>query len=344
MHQSERVEIRHMDKEQQASFRPAALMGGGHVQTIAGVLFSRRRDENTEESRTSVMHTVHLSDGDAIVLHEDANHVTLGDANCILLIHGLGGCALSAYMLRISQKLLRLGYRVFRMDQRNSGEAFGLSSKPYHAGRSEDVEAALLKMQHLYPSTRRAVAGFSLAGNMTLKFLGEQGTEASRLVDCAIAVNPPVELEECVQTLRKGVGRLYDRYFLRILKTQVLKSDRLAPAARERFSVREPRGIFEFDEIFTAPVSGFQSALDYYEKCSGARFVATVRTPLLLMAADNDPLIPINSFPDVNGHDKITFLRSRSGGHLGYFGRRVGGDRRWMDARVIEWIERHLPN
>jgi predicted alpha/beta-fold hydrolase len=284
------------------------------------------------------LHTVTLADGDQIVLHDDCPAGWQAGGRTALLIHGLSGCYISPYMVRISRKLCARGVRSFRMDLRGCGAGFGLARLPYHSGRSDDAAAALRHIQQLCPGSPTTLIGFSLGGNITLKLVGESAGILPANLDRAVAVCPPVDLLECVRGLAKGVNRLYDRHFVTTLNRQVAQLQTLMPDAPRLPGNKLPKGVFEFDDVFTGPVCGFGSALNYYALCSSAQFVPAIRLPTLILAAANDPLVPANVFADLRLPASVTLCLPRSGGHLGFIARRNGDpDRHWMDWRVVDW-------
>jgi predicted alpha/beta-fold hydrolase len=265
-------------------------------------------------------------------------------------------------MGRIAGKLQARGVRTFRMDLRGCGAGLTLARYPYHSGRSADAMAALQVIRGLCPGSPLSLIGFSLGGNITLKLLGEAPQAVPSELQRAVAVCPPVDLRACVESLRRGINRLYDRYFARLLRRQLIVRQRAHPATivppgwpgsndnqpapvesvrrgvAGRSTIRYPRGILEFDEAFTAPVCGFGTADNYYRLSSSAQFIPAIRVPTLILAAADDPLVPCEPFQRLNLPQSVCLQMTGSGGHLGYLGR--GGtdpDRRWMDWRIVDW-------
>jgi len=314
-------------------FAPHPLFPSGHLQTLAGVYWPI--PGATESAR---LHTVTLPDGDQIILHDNCPDGWQPGDRTALLIHGLSGCYTSPYMVRISRKLCARGVRSFRMDLRGCGAGVGLAHFPYHSGRSEDAAAALKQIQEICPGSPTTLIGFSLGGNITLKLVGESVGALPENLDRAIAVCPPVDLHACVLGLAKGVNRLYDRHFVTALNQQVTRLQTILPDAPRLPDRKLPRGVFEFDDVFTAPVCGFGTALNYYRLCNSAQFVPAIRIPTFILAAANDPLVPAQVFSELRLPPNVKLCLPRSGGHLGFISRRNGDpDRHWMDWRVVEW-------
>lgn len=325
-------------------FEAHPLLRNGHAQTLAALFCKREQfDEQTRQCEVA------LPDGDTIVLHDDCPEGWQTGGPVALLIHGLAGCHASPYMRRIASKLRAKGVRTFRMDLRGCGAGLALAKRPYHAGRSGDALAALSAIAALCPHSPVTLVGFSLGGNIALKLLGERPADVPANLRRAIAICPPIDLARSVQAIGRGANRLYDRYFARLLARQV--ADRLAvapqslvpadwpqPNAKLQKSRRLPRGIAEFDEVFTAPLSDFVSAANYYRLCSSARFLTRIEVPTLIVAAADDPLVPVGLFEDAAVSQAVALYIAPRGGHLGFISRGRGDpDRRWMDWRVVDW-------
>lgn len=341
------------------AFLPHPLIRGGHLQTLAAVFMRQKHP-----AEQALQRVVALDDGDQLVLHDDCPADWKPGDRAALLIHGLAGNHSSPYMRRIAGKLRARGLRTFRMDLRGCGAGIALARYPYHSGRSPDAAAALRAISALCPGSSLSLIGFSLGGNITLKLLGEDPKAVPSELKRAVAVCPPVDLKACVESLRRGVNRLYDRYFARLLRQQVAERQRVlpetivpagwpgspadpgAPSSDSRRTngqngtrpALSPRGVAEFDEAFTAPVCGFGTADNYYRLSSSAQFVPAIQVPTLILAAADDPLVPGVSFERLDLPADVTLQITRHGGHLGYLARHgTDPDRRWMDWRVVDW-------
>ncbi len=206
-----------------------------------------------------------------------------------------------------------------------------------YAGRRPSKDCLL---DDSIPGSPTTLIGFSLGGNITLKLLGESANDLPPQLDRVVAVCPPVDLLHCVQSLARGVNRFYDRHFVRLLLKQIETQRCLIPDAPTLDARQRPRGVFEFDDAFTAPVCGFGTAANYYRLCSSAQFIPAIQVPTLILAAADDPLVPGAIFAALAVPPAVTLHMTRSGGHLGFIGRRNGDpDRRWMDWRVVEFAQ-----
>lgn len=319
-------------------FRPHPLLRSGHLQTIA-TSFSPR----PEIPYRARQRQVELPGGERLVLHDDRPESWRPGDRCVLLLHGLGGCYLSPYMMRMAAKLNARGARTFRMDMRGHGAGATLAWSPGHAGRSEDAAAAVQCIVDLCPASPLAVAGVSLGGNILLKWLGEAGADAHPQVDRALAVAPPIDLLACCQLIRRWRSRLYDRAFVKELLGQVAERRDHWESLRTLDWSRPPRTLFEFDDRVTAPLSGFRDAMDYYANASAASKLAGIAVPTLILTAADDPLVPPYLFEQAERSEFVQLHVTRHGGHVGYIARRgLDPDRRWLDWRVVDWATAEL--
>ena len=203
-----------------------------------------------------------------------------------------------------------------------------------------DRRGAVQAVERLCPGAAISIVGFSLSGSLLLRYLGDGQMEHSRSLFRAVAVCPPLDLRYCVQQLeRTRAGQRYDWYFVRQLLEQVSGSTQWRddiPLARMK---RLPRRLYDFDDLYTAPASGFESADDYYEFASAAPHMHRIRIPVTVLAAADDPLVSVDPICRARPSESVSLCLTEHGGHLGYIGREgPDADRRWMDWRVMDWL------
>ncbi len=323
-----------VDRKSDNSFQPHPLLRNAHAQTIAATILRRKQFPYRAQQ-----HLVDVEQGDRIVLHDDCPDTWQTDDRVVVMVHGLGGSHESAYMIRIAAKLNALGVRTFRQDLRGCGAGAPLAREPFHSGRSADTGAALQFVKQLCPGAPVALLGFSLGGNVVLKLLGELGADKGHAIDIAITVCPPIDLARSCRHLIQPRNRFYDRRFVTHLLQQYAERRRLFPDAASPEQLELPRNLWDLDAKLTAPICGFRSAEDYYDRSSAGRFLSSIRVPTKILIARDDPLVPSAQFSDANFPGNIQLCITEHGGHLGFIGRRNGhADRRWMDRRVIDWI------
>jgi predicted alpha/beta-fold hydrolase len=325
--------------DQRDLFLPPLIMRNGHVQTLAGTyLFGRWTGHRVLIPITSTTGEITLSDGDRLVYHDDCPADWQPGDRVALLLHGLAGSHLSPYMTRIAGKLNKQKVRTFRLNWRGCGTGMAVARYPYHSGRSEDVLAMIAELQTRCPNSAINLIGFSMGGNIALKLLGEAGAVSSGTAGIAraVAVCPPIDLLTTVESLRSGLASWYDAYFAKECIRNVRQRQQANPNAiiPEGWFSQLPRTMREFDETFTAPICGFASSAAYYARCSANQFLPTIAVPTLVIAAQDDPVVPYDPFLAAVLSPAIKLKAPRHGGHMGFVS---ASGPSWLDQQIIDW-------
>jgi len=320
-------------------FIPALGLRNGHLQTLWGTVAAR-----LPKFPGTVQRKVRVPNDDYVVLHDDEPTTWKRGQLIVLLLHGLSGCHGSAYMMRAAAKLIARNIRTFRLDHRGCGASAGLARHPYHAGRVEDLQAALETIERLSPDSPLALVGFSLSGNLILRYLGDSSWHHSHNLVRAVAVCPPIDLSFSVRDLwNSRSGERYDWYFTRRLIDQLSGSSLWRADVPLATVERLPTRLYDFDELYTAPASGFSSADDYYEFASTKKWIEHIRVPTTVLASQDDPLVSSKPLADIDWPRDVELHLTDHGGHLGFVGKKgIDADRRWMDWRVIDWLKKYL--
>ncbi len=307
-------------------------ISGGIAQTIVGSQF--RGTGLNQPPRTC--HNLRLDDHARTVLYE----IEPQDETkpIILLAHGMGGCSESGYIKRISIKLWKLGYGVFLINHRGSGPGMGLSSRLWNGGVSDDFAKMIDFVIQRYPEKVLMPIGFSLSGNILLKYLGE-GRSIPAKVAGAIAVNPPIDLRISSAIIsRKWSCAVFNQYYMKLIRSQAIAIAKQFPNALS--PLKNLKTIWDFDVSYTAPAGGFKDVDDYYDQCSSMHYLKGIGIPTSILCARDDPFIPPGLFDQVEMSEWVTLYNPEKGGHMGYIANNLTphGDRRWMDYAVLEWI------
>jgi predicted alpha/beta-fold hydrolase len=314
-------------------FEPHPWLWNGHLQTIAA-----RYLTGPSIRLRSTYHEIELADSDRLSVLVSTPAGWSPGRPSALLVHGLGGCARSPYVVRVAARLVGLGIRAIRMNLRGAGSGFGSARGFYHAGRTSDLRAVADWLNQRTPGSPIALVGFSLGANLVLKLAAEAATEPLDSLDCVLAANPPIDLAACCREIRRRENRIYDRNFLRNLCAEVARLHAVFPELGP-VPLSEIRSLFEFDDLYTAPRNGYQGAGDYYDQNSSAPLIPQIRVPGLVVHAEDDPFIPADSFRQVAFPPGLALELNSKGGHLGYFSRNDwDGDRRWLEARLASWL------
>jgi predicted alpha/beta-fold hydrolase len=307
-------------------FWPKPPWFGGDLQTLRNAL-GKERPGLTPWPGTSLHFPTADGSGDVLqgVLHRpDYSR----ERPLVILLHGLTGCIDSIYMLRTTETLLRRGWPVLRLNLRGAGASRSLCRRDYHAGASGDLRAVLRQMDGGLAAHGLVLVGFSLGGNIALKYLAEEGGRAPVLG--AATVSAPIDLKAAQLRLMARRNRGYHDYLLARAKTCFLLS------RAERAAIGT---IYDFDELVTAPRNGFAGADDYYRGASAAPLLNEIRVRTLLISASNDPWIPSAAYRaiDPRANRRMTVLLPRGGGHVGFHG--IGHPGTWHDRCIGLFLE-----
>ena len=308
-------------------FHPPVWLRNGHVQTIVGALVRSRGAITFRRER------LELADGDFL----DLDWMQSSRDRLAIVSHGLEGRSTNGYIRGIAAALAEDRWDVLAWNFRGCGGEPNRLPRFYHSGETQDLAEVIRHGARNYSTI--ALVGFSLGGNVTLKYLGE--TPSHPAVAAAVAISVPVDLAACAAILdsRRG-NRVYLRRFL---KTLIAKAEAKAVRFPDQFDAGGPRGICsiaEFDERFTAPLHGFSSAADYWARSSALQYLHRVAVPTLLLNAQDDPFLAPSCFPKADATaNRMLFLETpRFGGHVGFLHVRKGL-RRWSDARAVQFLQ-----
>lgn len=288
----------------------------GHLQTIAAALAPRRRPAFVRERWDT-------PDGDFI----DVDFA--GEGRPLVLFHGLEGCSHSHYVRLLAPAFAEAGWRVAIPHWRGcSGEPNRLP-RAYHSGDSAEVDWLLGRF-----SAPLDAIGVSLGGNALLKWLGERGDDARRVVRRAVAVSAPLDLAAAAGALDRGLNRLlYTRMFLNSLKTKSLAQLARFPELFDGARLARARSFHEFDELYTAPLHGFRDAAHYWSASSSGTWLGHIRVPTLVINARNDPFLPERALLAAarGAAPCVTLEFPRAGGHVGF----AAG---WLKRRLLDFL------
>jgi predicted alpha/beta-fold hydrolase len=292
------------------AFNPAWWLPGRHLQTIIPTRWPAPALPGPTETLD-----VPVADRSAVRLRIDRPDAAA--KGTLLLIHGMGGSADSKYMRHSATQALARDWTVARMNLRNCGATEALSQTLYNAGQSDDVGYVLDALTEARCPHPLAAMGFSLGGNILLRYAAR--AEHDCRADAVAAINPPIDLERCASELERPVNRLYQLYYVKQLRAQldaVLRVRELTWAPPRPNRIRSVR---EFDDLYTAPDAGYPTAEAYYAASSAGPCLGQMRRPALILSAANDPFVPAEIFSAHHGLATIRFIHPERGGHCGYW-------------------------
>ncbi|HTU23311.1 MAG TPA: alpha/beta fold hydrolase [Gemmataceae bacterium] len=313
-------------------FQPLPLLRNPHIQTVLAALVPGVDCPLPDERSI-----VRLADGDSLVLHNNTPPGwKLGDS-LALLVHGLSGSHLSSHIRRLAALLLERRVRVVRMDLRGAGAGLELARGVYHAGRSDDIRAVLAELHTWSPRSPLLLIGLSLGGALSLRLAGEAAKHPVPGLARVAAISPPIDLPRCSALLSLPKNRFYEDNFIRDLLFAARQRQRHFPDLPPLSFPRRRLTMRMFDDLYTAPRSGFADALDYYRRASCAPLIPHIQMPALILTARDDPFIAFEPFEELKAPPHVLVRIVEHGGHIGFLGWDGFGGIRWAERRIVEW-------
>jgi predicted alpha/beta-fold hydrolase len=309
-------------------YRPAWFVPGRHLRTLWGKFVRRRPKVPTTIERWAT------PDEDLLSIHRLRGGP---DKPALVLLHGLEGSPDSHYARGLLARAHALHWSAVAVVFRTCGGEMNSARRFYHSGETSDLDFVV---RHLTSETRDipiVLAGFSLGGNVLLKWLGEHGAEVPETVRAAAAVSVPYDLARGSRYINQGFSRIYERHFLRSLSRKATLKRKRFPDIAPTVDFATLRTMWEFDDAVTAPVHGFRDARDYYERSSSLRWLSRIRVPTLLLGARDDPFLPAEVLDEVGDvareNPALQCEFFDRGGHVGF----IGGNLPWRPLYWAEW-------
>lgn len=316
---------------------------GGHAQTIWSALVARR----TRSGRPDyVRERWDTPDGDFL----DVDHlkVPLGRAlpaerPLLVVFHGLEGSSRSHYSEAFAETAQQRGWACAFPHFRGCSGDVNLAPRAYHSGDFAEVDWVLRRFRTRHRGPLMAV-GVSLGGNALLRWAAEVGHEARRSVDVVASICAPLDLAAGGRAIGQGLNRhMYTRMFMRTLVPKALCKLAQHPGLFDGQALLDARDLYDFDNVFTAPVHGFKNTEDYWDRASALPLLADIRVPALAVNARNDPFVPLHSLPKQHNVGRsVTLWQPAQGGHVGFPQGRLPGHLRAMPEAVGDWLMQHV--
>jgi predicted alpha/beta-fold hydrolase len=329
----------------ESSFTPRKFLEGKHLQTVYNVLFPP--DNSLEEDFFCEGLVIPTNDrtGDHLWLEHNPplsqikKNAIPWNGHYLVLIHGMEGSSESHYMVSVGKEALIRGYGVIRMNLRNCGKGLYLAKRPYNAGQSEDLETVLDYVRK-YFTDKIFVSGFSLSANLVLKYFGEQRKMKAKAFT---ATSPPLDLKRSCDFIDSKAGLFYRTHFLSTMKEKV-QSGIYDVSQAMIDQVMKSRTFFDFDEFFTAPMSGYKNVLEYYHTCSSMYYLSKIRIPCLVIHADDDPVVPSHVWREINwsAFPSIETVYTEKGGHVGFISdpSPENPEGRWLPRIIMDFFDK----
>ncbi len=325
-------------------FVPRRWLRSGHLQTLAGNYLPRRLTLPEPEALLVEVDGPVAGYGPSRVLchcHWQPEQVRRQRLT-IVLVHGLEGSSNSKYIVGNTARALAAGLNVIRMNMRTCGGTDALSPTIYHSGRSGDIGRVVETIVREHGLQAVALVGYSMGGNLVLRWAGEVSCNPPRELKAVVGVSPLMDLAVSSAALHRPQNRLYERHFLRSMLARVRRRIAMYPRIYADAQMDRIHSMRDFDEYIVARYGGFASADDYYYSVASSKYAGTLRVPALVVHSADDPFIRF--LPETSAalvaNPWVTFIETQHGGHCAFIApaTAVGDDGRWAEATLLRFL------
>ncbi len=312
-----------------SNHNPAFLFRNGHFSTIYSAKLRPIPKLIQQRER------LQLPDGD--FLDVDWSFSTKQSKKVAILLHGLEGNAQRVYIKGQGKTLVKNGWDVASMNHRGCSGEDNLLYESYNSGRTYDLELLIDSILNKNRYDEISLIGFSLGGNLVLKYLGER-ENIPKQIKKGIAISSPLQLDGSLQSLVKNENWIYNKTFVNDLRKKYRRKMPLFPDNMNLEKYNQINSLFAFDTLYTAPAHGFTDAMDYYKKSSSLQFLQNINTPVLILNAKNDSFLSRDCYPiDIASESKNIFLETpKYGGHVGFH---ETNKEYYSEKRALEFLD-----
>jgi len=317
-----------------SDFSPSLPFKNGHFNTMYRPLFMK---ENSNYTRKRIF----TWDADFI----DLDFSKVNSNTLTVLIHGLEGSSESKYMISTTHELNRKGIDTVAFNLRGCSGEDNLLLGTYHSGKTEDVAFVMNHLLDNYDYENIILVGFSLGGNLTLKYLGEFADSLSPIIKGAIATSVPIDIASSERQMNKIKNKLYIDQFLKTIRLKVLeKSYKFPDFKLDKEKLFKASRFKHLEHLYTVPVFGFDSPEDYWQKASSKPYLSKINRPTLLINAEDDSFLGEECFPyEEAGDSEVFFLEvAKYGGHVGFISTFKQQESRWLEKRISKFIDENI--
>jgi len=275
----------------------------------------------------------------------DLDFSLVGSETLVLLIHGLEGSSESHYMISTTNHLKNKGLDTVCFNLRSCSGEDNLLLSTYHSGKTEDIDFVVNYLLDHYEYKNIVIIGFSLGGNLTLKYLGEKSDQISPIIKGGIAVSVPIDIASAEKEMDKLKNKLYLEVFFKTMKTKVLeKAFKFPEFQLDKEQLFKATKFKHLEHLYTVPVFGFESPEDYWEKASSKPFIPEIKIPTLLINAKDDTFLSKECYPIEEAQNSAFFFLEipNYGGHVGFMSSFKPKENTWLEKRIARFIKENI--
>ena len=313
-----------------SNYRPPFCFRNGHIQTIFASQF--RKVEPPEYRRERI----DTPDGDFL----DLDWAASGQKNLLILSHGLEGNTGRRYIAGMVRAANESGWDALAWNYRSCSGEVNRNLGFYHNGSTGDLDVVVRHAKKNGRYRKIALVGYSLGGNLTMNYLAEKGASAAKSIERAVVFSVPFDLKSSSEKLANFGNKIYMVRFLRTLHKKIKAKMELYPDQLNDKDYHSIKNFKQYDDRYTAPLHGFESAEDYWEKCSSHYKLHRIKVPVLVINPLNDPMLDAPSYPFEQARkSKYLYLETpHSGGHCGFV-QFQKNKRYYSEERALEFLE-----
>ena len=319
------------------TYTPALPFRSGHIQTIYPTFFRTASELSPTQERLTT------DDGDFVDIDYHFARPNGYSEKLVVISHGLEGNSRKKYMLGMAARLIAAGWDVICLNFRGCSGEMNRLPRLYHSGVTDDLHTVLSHGLAAGGYRQAALIGFSMGGNQTLKYLGEDPALVPHQVIGCVVFSVPVLLADSGEVMNRRINRLYMEYFMRGLHDKIRRKAMMFPKIYDPTGLESMITFAPFDDKYTGPVHGFKDARDYYQRCSSQQFLQAIEVPTLLVQAQDDPFLPPSCFPrrDAEQNPQLFLEVPEYGGHAGFIGE-SGFHCYWHEERAVRFLDWQL--
>lgn len=323
-------------------YKAPAWLPGGHAQTIWSALYAQKRHQAPVP-----MHRERWTTPDGDFIDVDKQMASSKKRPLLVLFHGLEGSSDSHYAQAFADWAHEHDVQLAIPHFRGCSGQINLSPRAYHSGDHEEIDWVLKRLRQVHKAQQGEwllAVGISLGGNALMRWAAEQGHEATKTADAIASICSPLDLAMSGDAIGKGLNRyIYTPMFLKSMKPKALAKWAQFPGLFDKDAMLNAKDLYEFDNVFTAPLHGFKNTLDYWAKASAKPLMQAIHLPALALNAQNDPFVPASSLPQHKDVSRsVTLWQPEQGGHVGFAAGPWPCHVRQMPNKVGEWLMKRV--